>query len=119
MLHGRVVRPPVINSKPSSVDADSIKHILGIVKVVQDGNFLGVVAQTEWAAIQAARSLKVIWSAPATKFPANPEEMYAYLKNTKSFVERTGAEKGMRPPPSRRQPKLLKPRIAGPTRCTE
>jgi CO/xanthine dehydrogenase Mo-binding subunit len=94
MLHGRVVRPPVINSKPSSVDADSIKHIPGIVKVVQDGNFLGVVAQTEWAAIQAARSLKVIWSAPATKFPANPEEMYAYLKNTKSFVERTGAEKG-------------------------
>jgi nicotinate dehydrogenase subunit B len=94
MLHGRVVRPPVINSKPSSVDADSIKHIPGIVKVIQEGNFLGVVAQTEWAAIQAARTLKVTWTAHSAKFPANPEEMYAYLKNTKSFVERTGADKG-------------------------
>ena len=94
MLHGRVVRPPVVNSKPSSIDQDSIKHIAGVVKVVQEGNFLGVVAQTEWAAIQAARDLKVTWSAPATKFPANPTDMYDYLKNTKSFVERVGAEKG-------------------------
>jgi nicotinate dehydrogenase subunit B len=94
MLHGRVVRPPVVNSKPSSVDEDSIKHISGVVKVIQEENFLGVVAQTEWAAIQAAKALKVTWSAPATKFPANPDEMYDYLRNTKSFVERVAVEKG-------------------------
>ena len=94
MLHGRVVRPPVVNSKPSGVDDNSIKHIAGVVKVVQEGNFLGVVAQTEWAAIQASRALKVTWAAPATKFPAGPEEMYDYLKNTKSFVDRVGANNG-------------------------
>ena len=94
MLHGRVVRPPVVNSKPASVDEDSIKHISGVVKIVQEGNFLGVVAQTEWAAIQAAKALKVTWTAPATKFPANPDEMFDYLKNTKSFVERVAVEKG-------------------------
>jgi nicotinate dehydrogenase subunit B len=88
MLHGRVVRPPVINSAPASVDEDSIKHIPGIVKVVREESFLGVVAETEWAAIQAARALKVAWATPPAKFPNGPEEMYDYLKNTKSFAER-------------------------------
>ena len=44
MLHGRVVRPPVVNSKPVSVDEASVKDIPGVVKVVQQGSFVGVVA---------------------------------------------------------------------------
>lgn len=94
MLHGRVVRPPVVNSKPLNVDESSIAHISGVVKVVQEGSFVGVVANTEWSAIQASRTLKVTWSAPATKLPANNDELFAYLKNTKSFAERIVANKG-------------------------
>ena len=94
MLHGRVVRPPVVNSKPQSVDENSIKNVSGVIKIVQEGNFLSVVAETEWAAIQAARQLKVTWSAPTTKLPANPDELYAYLKNTKSFRDQVAADKG-------------------------
>ena len=51
MLHGRVVRPATVLSKPVSVDEASIRHIAGVVKVVREGSFVGVVAQTEWAAI--------------------------------------------------------------------
>src|ERR1051325_9399366 len=69
MLHGRVVRPPVVNSKPSNIDESSIKDIPGIVKVVREGNFVGVVATTEWSAINAAKALKVTWSQPSTKMP--------------------------------------------------
>jgi CO/xanthine dehydrogenase Mo-binding subunit len=94
MLHGRVVRPPVVTSKPLSVDESSIKHISGVVKVVQEESFVGVVAKTEWAAIQAAKALKVTWSEPTTKLPANPEELYAYLKNTKSFRDQVAVNKG-------------------------
>src|SRR5262249_60567094 len=47
MLHGRVVRPPTITSKPTTIDESSVKKIPGIVKVVQDENFVGVVATTE------------------------------------------------------------------------
>ena len=94
MLHGRVVRPPVVNSAPTSVDESSIAHISGIVKVVREGNFVGVVANTEWSAIQAARALKVTWSTPATKLPSNNDELFSYLKNTKSFSERVVANKG-------------------------
>ncbi|PYU22506.1 MAG: xanthine dehydrogenase family protein molybdopterin-binding subunit [Acidobacteria bacterium] len=94
MLHGRVVRPPVVNSKPLNVDEGSIKQIAGVVKVVQEGNFLGVVAQTEWAAIQAAKALKVTWSTPSTTLPATPDELYAYLKDTKSFNDQVVVNRG-------------------------
>jgi nicotinate dehydrogenase subunit B len=94
MLHGRVVRPATVISKPAHVDESSIAHIPGIVKVVQEGSFLGVVAETEWAAIQAARTLKVIWSTPASKMPANREEVDAYILATKSFTDNGPADKG-------------------------
>ncbi|MBZ5663229.1 MAG: molybdopterin-dependent oxidoreductase [Acidobacteriia bacterium] len=94
MLHGRVIRPPVVNSKAQSVDENSIRHIPGIKKVVQQGGFVGVVAETEWSAIQAAGALKVAWAAPASKLPANVDEVYDYLKNTKSYKERAAVERG-------------------------
>ena len=54
MLHGRVIRPPTISTAPVSIDESSAKQIPGFVKVVREGNFVGVVAKTEWAAMQAA-----------------------------------------------------------------
>jgi CO/xanthine dehydrogenase Mo-binding subunit len=61
MLHGRVVRPPAIGAKLDSVDEASISSIPG-ARVVRIENFLGVVAEDEWAAVRAARELKASWS---------------------------------------------------------
>ena len=94
MLHGRVVRPPVINTPPVNIDEDSVRKISGFVKVIQQGSFVGVVAKTEWAAMQAAKALKVTWAKPTTKIPANTEELYDYLKSTKSFTTLKGVDKG-------------------------
>ena len=94
MLHGRVVRPPVINTAPVNIDEDSVRKISGFVKVIQQGSFVGVVAKTEWAAMQAAKALKVTWAKPTTKIPANTEELYDYLKSTKSFTTLKGVDKG-------------------------
>jgi CO/xanthine dehydrogenase Mo-binding subunit len=66
MLHGRVVRPPAFGARLESVDESSIKHVAGVVKVVRQGNFLGVVAQSEWGAIKAAQQLKASWSKSET-----------------------------------------------------
>jgi CO/xanthine dehydrogenase Mo-binding subunit len=65
MLHGRVVRPFGQGSvdqgaKLLSVNEKSIKNIEG-AQVVVVGNFVGVVAPKEWAAIQAASQLEVKW----------------------------------------------------------
>ncbi len=94
MLHGRVVRPATTISKPLRVDESSVAHIKGLVKVVQEGTFVGVVAQTEWAAIQAARNLKVTWSTPSAPLPATREAVDVYLANTKSFTDNGPMPKG-------------------------
>jgi nicotinate dehydrogenase subunit B len=56
MLHGRVVRPPAIGAQLQSVDEASIQGIPGVVKIVRQGNFLGLVAENEWAAIKPPAS---------------------------------------------------------------
>jgi nicotinate dehydrogenase subunit B len=66
MLHGRVVRPPAFGANLESVDESSIKGIAGVMKVVRQGNFLAVVAESEWGAIKAARQLKTSWSKAET-----------------------------------------------------
>ncbi len=63
MLHGRVVHPKTLGSTLVSVgELDTTKF--PTAKVVVKGNLVGVVASTEWEAIQAARALVVstVWS---------------------------------------------------------
>jgi len=92
MLHGRPVRPHTAVAVPSSVDESSVAHIPGVVKIVREGSFVGVVAETEWAAIRAARELQVIWSTPRTHMPADREEVDRYLTETQPVTERTRPE---------------------------
>ena len=94
MLQGRVVRPPVINTEPLSIDHDSIKGIAGVVMIVREGKFVGVVAKTEWAAIRAAQALKVTWAKPTIKLPANQDDAYAYLRKTKPMRSQKPVDKG-------------------------
>lgn len=69
MVHGRMIRPKVVGSVPVKVDEASIKDIPG-AQVVWKQGFIGVVANTEWGAIQAAEKLKVIWSEVPKPFPS-------------------------------------------------
>jgi CO/xanthine dehydrogenase Mo-binding subunit len=67
MVHGRWVRlgqGPWLSegfSKPLEVDEGSIKHLKN-VKVVREGDFVGVVGPNEYEVIQAAAQLKVKWA---------------------------------------------------------
>jgi nicotinate dehydrogenase subunit B len=69
MLHGRVVRPPYsgldggefIGRCLESVDRESIADVPGIVAVVVEGDFIGVVAEREEYAAEAAARLAVRW----------------------------------------------------------
>ena len=58
MLHGRVIRPPRYGSKLDSADETAAKAIPGVVAVVRDGSFLGVVAEREEQAIKAREALR-------------------------------------------------------------
>ncbi len=79
MLHGRVVRPPRYGSKLDSVDEAAAKAMPGVVAVVRDGSFLGVIAAREEQAIAARAAL--IKSAKWTLGPAlpDPAKIHEYL----------------------------------------
>ncbi len=62
MLHGRVVRPPAVGATLLNVDEASVRDVPGLVKVVVKKNFVGVVSEKPWQAIQAANKLKVTWT---------------------------------------------------------
>ena len=81
MLHGRVIRPPAVGSALLSVDESSVKDLPGLVKVVVKKNFVGVVAEKPWQAIQAANKLKVTWTA-GTGLPSHAN-FHEYLRNQK------------------------------------
>ena len=68
MLHGRVIRPAGRNATLGGIDPASVQAaqaIPGFLKVVRIGNFVGVIARDEWAAIQASRTIRATWNAGA------------------------------------------------------
>src|SRR5262245_24207367 len=81
MLYGQVVRPPAYGATLMSVDENSVKDIPGLVKVVVKKNFVGVVAEKPWQAMQAANKLKASWTA-GTGLPKQ-SEIHDYLRSKK------------------------------------
>ena len=79
MLHARVIRPTQIGASLQGVDDSQAKKIKGFVQTVRQGNFLAVVAKTEWAAIKASDALKAQWSSGAD-LPAQATIFEAWRK---------------------------------------
>ncbi len=60
LLHGRVARPPSYGARLSAFDESEIKALPGVVAVVRDGSFLGVVAEREEQSLRAIARAKRI-----------------------------------------------------------
>ena len=97
MLHGRVVRPPRYGSTLESVDDAPVKAMPGVVAVVRDGSFLGVVAEREEQAIKAREALL-----KAAKWKAGPElpdpaRIFEVIKSLPSKDATIGVKQGAVP----------------------
>ena len=57
MLYGYVVRPPAYTARLLSLDTSPIERMPGVVKVVRNGSFLGVVAQRQAQALAASQAM--------------------------------------------------------------
>lgn len=71
MVHGRVVRPPTVGASlasPLSEIESSVSGMPGFIRVVTKKDFVGVVFEKQWQAVQAVNRLKVIWT-PGPKLP--------------------------------------------------
>ncbi len=61
MLHARVIRPDAIGAPLLEVDDREARGVGGFVATVRKGDFLAVVARTEWAAIKAMNAVRTRW----------------------------------------------------------
>ena len=81
MLHARVVRPAGVHADLVSYDDGAAKRVPGFVATVRKGNFLAVVAKSEWGAIGASRAMNAKWS----KWEGLPERknLFEHVRKTK------------------------------------
>ncbi len=90
MLHGKVLRPSAFNGTISSINLSKAEAIDG-VRVVRDGDFVGVTAPDEATALRAVTAIEVQWTAPAQ--PSH-RELYAHLKEHQRQGGRRGGSRG-------------------------
>jgi CO/xanthine dehydrogenase Mo-binding subunit len=80
MLHGRVLRSELSAAKLGDLKEDGARAVAGLVAIVRDGNFAGVVSETENGALSALNALRkgATWSSDK----ALPDEfaLAAWLK---------------------------------------
>ncbi|HET8745281.1 MAG TPA: molybdopterin cofactor-binding domain-containing protein, partial [Ramlibacter sp.] len=64
LLYARVAHPPSPGAVLREVDSAAVEALAGVVRVVRDGSFLGVIAEDDHAADRALRKLKALarWS---------------------------------------------------------
>ncbi len=71
MVFGRVLRPPSLEARLLRVDERTVRTLPGVIAVVRDGSFLGVVAEREEQAERAREALAAgaEWRVPSPSVP--------------------------------------------------
>jgi nicotinate dehydrogenase subunit B len=78
MLHARVIRPPQAGA--ALIGMPRGQHFPGLVAIVTQGSFVGVVCEREEQAIRASRDLQLNWSTPEPLFPASYDALYESMR---------------------------------------
>ena len=83
-VYGAVARPPTYGARLTELDTTAIKKMPGVIKVVRDGSFLGVVAEREEQAHDAATALGKAAKWKVEKLPTGTEDIFDWLTNAKT-----------------------------------
>ncbi len=99
-LYGRVAHPPSPGAVLLAVALDGINALPGVVTTVRDGSFIGVIAETDYAAVQALKKLAASarWDEPATL--PDMHAVPAFLRSQPVETTLAGERKSAAPGPS-------------------
>lgn len=61
MVYGAVVRPAFVDSKMKSVDTSKAEQMPGVIKIVKEEDFVGVIANSRMEAENAKNAIEVEW----------------------------------------------------------
>jgi nicotinate dehydrogenase subunit B len=81
MLHGRVARPPSFGARLVAFDDAPIRALPGVLAVVRDGDFIGVVAEREEQAVKARKAMIAAarWSEPG--LPTDAHDIHHFIES--------------------------------------
>jgi CO/xanthine dehydrogenase Mo-binding subunit len=86
MLHGRVLRPSAFHGTLTSLELNGADKMPD-VKVIRDGDFTGIVADSLYSAEKALRLLKPQWKAPQQ---IGEKDLFDYLRKNPDTESRGG-----------------------------
>ncbi len=95
MLYGAVVRPSKIGAKFVSADTSQAEKMPGVVKIVQEKDFVGVVAKTQVQAENAKKAIKVEWKTERNWQTKDIVEMTSVGNGSSYVVQLKGGPKGI------------------------
>ncbi|MEO0322445.1 MAG: molybdopterin cofactor-binding domain-containing protein [Myxococcota bacterium] len=94
MLHGSIVRSERIGATLVSADTSAAEGMPGVVKVVREDDFVGVVAETRMQAEAAKRAITAEWRTERDWESADIEAMIRVGEGTPMVIQREGDAKG-------------------------
>lgn len=83
ILYGRVIQPPVRSAQLADLDTAGIAKIPGVVQIVHQDDFIGVVCKTPSAVDAAIAQIKVTWDLTQ---PINQSEIERLIDVDKAIV---------------------------------
>lgn len=90
MLYASVVRPRLIDAKITSVDISDAEKMPGVVKIIQEHDFIGVIADTHIEAHNARQKVKVEYTINNTWNLSDIETAIEVGKGKKTIIQNEG-----------------------------
>ncbi|MCO6491116.1 MAG: xanthine dehydrogenase family protein molybdopterin-binding subunit [Phaeodactylibacter sp.] len=91
MLYGAVARPSAIGARYVSADTTEAEKMPGVVKVVKEKDFVGVVAKSRMEAENARNAIKVTWETGKKWQSEDIEEMIKVGKGEPFVIQKEGS----------------------------
>ncbi len=95
MLYGAVVRPTQIGATYVGADVSAAEGMPGVVKIVQEPDFVGVVAKSMTEAHNAKQAIKAEWQVEKVWETKDIEEMIQVGAGTPWTIQKTGKAKSL------------------------
>ena len=95
MLFGAVARPDTIGATFVDADTSAAENMPGVIKVVKEKDFVGVIANSRMAAENAKKALKVSWKNERQWSSGDIEEMIEVGKGKPITIQKEGSPGSM------------------------
>ncbi len=95
MLFGAVVRPTSVGATYVSANTSKAENMPGVIKIVKEDDFVGVIANSRMEAENAKNAIEVTWDIPKKWQTADIEAMIEVGKGEPFVIQKKGGSKNI------------------------